>query len=618
MPETLLQNSLVSYKKKPARVVAIGDKLEIVLDNGRTCRVRPKDVLLIHPGPVHHVGDLDARTEEDIETVCELLADSSVNLSELAELLYAEDSPSSRWSSWRLVSDGIYFHGTPDDIHAHAPEEAERELAAREAKAKQERAWRDFLERVRAGKSLQPEDSGYLRDVEALAFARTGQNRLLRKLGIEQTPAHAHALLLRLGYWDDRVNPHPMRVGLDSGAPRLEATAFSAGFSTENRRDLTHLRAFAIDDEGNQDTDDAISLEGSRLWVHVADVSAVVTPGSAADLEARSRGATLYLPELTAPMLPRQVSEEFGLGQKEISPALSFGLDLDADGSVVRLEVLPTLVRVERLTYAAVEKRMGEAPFCHLWQIAKAARERRRAAGAVFITLPDVTVQVMDGKVHIRSLPEFDSRILVEEAMIMAGEATARFAFERDIPFPFVTQAGLNIPQEHREQPRTLAGMYGYRRKLAPRQMRATPGPHGGLGVACYTQVTSPLRRYLDLVAHQQLRAYLQDDKLLSPEEIIERVGATQAATAGTRKVERLSNRHWTLVYLREHPDWHGEGILVDKEENRGTVLIPELGLDTQVRYRANPALDQVCRLALTKADLAQLSASFTVEKFFS
>nr|VFJ98180.1 MAG: exoribonuclease-2 [Candidatus Kentron sp. H]VFJ98360.1 MAG: exoribonuclease-2 [Candidatus Kentron sp. H]VFK03476.1 MAG: exoribonuclease-2 [Candidatus Kentron sp. H] len=615
MPETFLQNSLVSYKRKPARVIAVVDKLEIMLDDGQTCRVRPKDVFLIHPGPVHDVGDLATRIGEDVKTVCELVAGSPITLGELAELLYGDESPSSRWNAWQLVSDGIYFYGVPENIQARAPEKAEEELAKREARARKARAWTDFLQRVRTSGPFRPEDADYLKEIEELAFDRTGQSRLLRKLGIEQTPANAHALLLKLGHWHDRTNPHPIRIGLDTNAPQLPIPALAGALSTGNRRDLTHLRAFAIDDEGNQDPDDAISLDGARLWIHVADVAFAVTPDSAVDLEARGRGATLYLPELTAPMLPEAVVEELGLGKKATSPALSFGLDLDADGAVSHLEIVPSLVRVERLTYAAVEERMGEAPFCHLWWIAQTARARRRVAGAIFITLPDVAVRVVDGKVHIRVLPELNSRILVGEIMIMAGEAVARFALERDIPFPFIAQAGVNLPLEHQRQPETLAEMYGYRRKLAPRQMSTTPGPHGGLGVGCYSQVTSPLRRYLDLVAHQQLRAWLQGDGVLGSEKIIQRIGATQAATAGTRKGERLSNRHWTLVYLREHSDWQGEGILVEKGEKRGTVLIPSLGLDAQVRYRGNPEPGQVFRLALGEVDLPQLSAYFAVEK---
>nr|VFJ44004.1 MAG: exoribonuclease-2 [Candidatus Kentron sp. DK]VFJ53454.1 MAG: exoribonuclease-2 [Candidatus Kentron sp. DK] len=618
MPESVLENSLVSYKRSPARVIALADKLEIVLGDGQTRRVRPKDVLLIHPGPVHDVRDLASDTGEDVGTVCELIADSEVTLPELAELLYGDASPASRWNSWQLVNEGIYFYGSPDGIRAHSPEKAEQELAEREARAREEAAWNGFVQRIRAGHAPLPEDGGYLREVEDLALGRTGQNRLLRKIGIEQNPMQAHALLLRVGHWTSQVNPYPARLGLETDCPRLAIPVLEAPLSTEGRRDLTHLAAFAIDDEDNQDPDDALSLEGDRLWVHVADVAFAVPPDSPADREARDRGATLYLPERIASMLPERVAEEMGLGKREISPALSFGLDLDADGAVRDLEVVPSLIRVERVTYASVQERLGEAPFCDLWRIAQAARARRRAAGAIFITLPDVAVRVVDGEVRIRPLPALDSRILVEETMIMAGEATARFAIEREISFPFITQAGVNLPPEKQRQPETLVEMYGYRRKFAPRQMGITPGRHEGLGVSPYTQVTSPLRRYLDLVGHQQLRAFLQGGDLLSPEEVIERIGRVQIAGAGTRKGERLSNRHWTLVYLAAHPNWHGEGVLVEKGDKRGVVLIPELGLETPVRYRGTPEPGQVCRLALKEVDLAQSAVYFTVERFVS
>nr|VFK67908.1 MAG: exoribonuclease-2 [Candidatus Kentron sp. UNK]VFK73195.1 MAG: exoribonuclease-2 [Candidatus Kentron sp. UNK] len=616
MTETLPQNSLVLYKSKPARVVAVADKVEIAFDGGQTQRVRPKDVTMIHPGPIHSIRELAPRTG-DIETVCELLADSSVDLPELTELLYGDDSPSSRWNAWQLVAEGIYFHGTPDTIQAHAMEDARQKLADREAKAARERAWNDFLARVRGGQPLQPEDAEHLKETEALAFAKTGQSRLLRKLGIEQTPAQAHALLLRLEHWDGRVNPYPARIGLDTDAPKIPIgiDIFAPNLATDERRDLTHLPAFAIDDEGNQDPDDAISLDGDRLWIHVADVAAIVTPESAMDLEARNRGATLYLPELTAPMLPEGIAREFGLGQTEISPALSFGLDLNADGNVIHTEIAPSKIRVKRLTYDVVEEQIEEAPFHHLWRIAETARERRRAAGAAFIDLPEVSVRLVDGKVRLRPFTRLRSRILVAELMIMAGNAAAQFALAQDIPFPFITQVGSDTAFGPQEQPQTLAEMYAHRRKLAPRQMGTTPAPHRGLGLACYTQVTSPLRRYLDLVAHQQLRAYLRGEKMLDTDQIIERVGATQVATAETRKGERLSNRHWTMVYLREHANWRGEGILVEKGEKRGTVLIPELGLDTQIRYRGDPPLNHAFTLELGEVDLARLSPYFTVER---
>ena len=96
------------------------------------------------------------------------------------------------------------------------------------------------------------------------------------------------------------VNPNVQRLGFNLAVnyPALEV------IPEENRVDLTHLPAFAIDDEGNQDPDDAIGIDGNKLWVHIADVASLVTPDSAVDMHARGHATTLYLPEKTVTMLP--------------------------------------------------------------------------------------------------------------------------------------------------------------------------------------------------------------------------------------------------------------------------------------------------------------------------
>jgi exoribonuclease-2 len=155
--------------------------------------------------------------------------------------------------------------------------------------------------------------------------------------------------------------------------------------------------------------------------------------------------------------------------------------------------------------------------------------------------------------------------------------------------------------------------MYGLRRALMPSQPSSTPGSHAGLGLELYAQATSPLRRYLDLVVHQQLRAYLHGEPLLSAGEVVERVGATAAMTGSLRRAERLARRHWTLVYLLQHPQWRGEGILVEKRGRRATLLIPELDLDTQVHLRQDLALNSPVPLVLGEVDLAELTAHFRI-----
>lgn len=602
------EGNLVLYKHDPARVTSVGrKKLTIALPDGETLRVRPKDVDLLHPGPVESLDQLQPRDGE-MRTAWELLSGRETTLRELTELVYGAYTPAAAWAAWQWVVDGLYFEGTPRQVVAHTSDEMAQEKARREARAAERQAWDAFLERARAGEFV-PEDERYLTEVEMLAFGQTDRSRVLSELGRAETPENAHALLLELGYWDHTVVPYPERLGLPTSSPTVPLPALP----DEPRRDLTHLPAFAIDDAGSTDPDDAISLEitaeGRRLWVHVADVAALVPPDSEVDLEARARGSTLYLPDGKVSMLPPQAARRLGMGLEEISPALSFGLDLDEEGQITGVEVLPSRVRVTRLTYEEAEPQLDTAPLRDLYQLARDFQARRRENGAVRIDLPEVRVRVVDGEVIIRPLPPLRSRALVREAMLMTGETVAQYALDEGIPLPYTTQD----PPDTDERPEDLAGMFALLRHMSRSEYSSGPGRHAGLGLERYVQATSPLRRYLDLVVHQQLRAYVRDQSHLETQELMERIGAAEAVAGSVSRAERMAEEHWTLVYLLQHPDWRGEAILVDRWDHRGRLLIPALGLEDQMQLRKGWSLNGTVELRVTDVDLPRLRATFRV-----
>jgi exoribonuclease-2 len=310
-------------------------------------------------------------------------------------------------------------------------------------------------------------------------------------------------------------------------------------------------------------------------------------------------------------MLPLEATRRLGLGLEDVSPALSLGLSLGPDGEILDLDPTPSWVRVTRLTYAEAQSRLAEEPFCSLYKLAQRYQARRHRNGAILIDLPEVKIQVQEGQVSIYPLPTLRSRDLVTEAMLMAGEAVARYGLERGIPLPFSTQdpPAPGAPQ----QPEDLAGMYALRRALQRSQLKSMPTPHAGLGMDVYTQATSPLRRYLDLVTHQQLRAFLAGEQLLEPHEILERIGAAEAVMGDVRRAERLARRHWTLVYLMQHPDWRGHGVLVDRIGSRGILLIPDLDLEPRVHVPEDLPLNSLLLLAPTGVDLPELKAHFRI-----
>jgi exoribonuclease-2 len=601
----VVADSLVLYKIRPARVISVGDKIEIQIDGGQTKRVRPKDIQLLHPGPLHRLSDLTPRSGQ-LDEAWELLDGVETDLKELAELVYDEFTPATAWAVWELLADGLYFEGTPDAIRPRPREMIEQERAEREAKLRAEQEQTAFMARLTQGRMVDA-DRERLVEVERLANQQTEHSRILKALDLPETAQTGHRLLVRVGYWPPEHNPYPARSGVAVGDPRLPVPPLP----DEARLDLTHLPAFAIDDEGNQDPDDAVSIDGERVWVHVADVAALVSPDSELDREARARGANLYLPEGIVNMLPAPITEQLGLGLNAISPALSFGIRCADDGTLTDIEIRPTLIRATRLSYAEAEQRLGEEPFVRLAAVAERYRTRRAANGAAGIDLPEVSVRLEDGDILIRPIDRHGSRAMVTDLMLMAGEAAARFCGERGLPIPYATQP----PPEQVRQPEGMAAMYAYRRQFKPSRTAVEPGPHFGLGLDRYARATSPLRRYADLLVHQQIRALLcGDPACLSAEQISARAGEADQGGIAVRRAERQSNQHWKLVYLSRHKGWSGEAVVVELGERKATVIIPELALEAKLRAKQGLILDQRLRLAVAEIDLPELECRFRIQ----
>ncbi len=143
-------NSLVLYKTSPARILKIADKIEIEVKGGETIRVRPKDIELLHPGPIESFAALVPKNGE-IADAWEILQGNTTKLSELAELAFGEYTPATAWAAWQLVTDGLYFTGTPDAVIARPKEEFEKEKSARESDAAEKEAWAGLVQRIRSG-----------------------------------------------------------------------------------------------------------------------------------------------------------------------------------------------------------------------------------------------------------------------------------------------------------------------------------------------------------------------------------------------------------------------------------------------------------------------------------
>ena len=600
--------SLVLYKNGPALIISVGEKIEIQLKNNAVKKVRPKDIVLLHEGPCGNFAILDnlpTPSSSDLEDTRELLLENPIELCEFTELLFGENTPLTAWAAWLFLQKGLYFKGSIEEIESRTEDEVNLTLSKKTEKEEAVKKRLELLSRIKNG-DLQDSDHNYMREVESLALKLTTASRLMQELKITQTPENAHTLLLKTQIWSKYKNPYPERIGilkLQDDIPSIP------DIPLEERCDLTHLDSFAIDDKGSNDPDDAISIDGDFLWIHIADVASIITPDSDLDKLALNRGANLYIPETTITMLPHEVTEKLALGLKETSPALSFKISLDENSNPKVEKITPSIIKVTRLTYDDANEIIKEGSLKTIFELTQNYKNKRRENGAVEINLPEAKVRYRkeSNKITVFPIIDKDSRRLVEDAMLMTGEAVARFAAENDIPIPFASQElrGKVQPSE------TLAGMFACRMKFKPAVMQKTPGKHSGLGLDFYTRTTSPLRRYSDLLVHQQIRAFLKDEFLMSEDEVLDKATSAASKMKDITFTERNSVRHWTLAYLEE-TNWTGDAVLVDIYNGRGTYIIPELAFEFKMVVSSNIKLNTTVKVKFNSSDLPNLNGSFS------
>ena len=604
------EKSLVLYKQSPALIKSIdGDKITIALAKGEK-KVRLKDILPMHEGPLSSLGALEV-LEGDPEEAWELFQGENPSVQDLAELIYGEYSPSAVWSVFLLINRTAWFKGSLDCIEVTSGDEREKKESARREKEEAEERWQDFLTRLKK-EEFREEDDPWLREVEQMAQGYIKRSAVLSELKKEQTPENAHKLLIKWKRVPSRWNPYPPRFSCKGNNPDLPVPELPA----EERTDLTGFVSYAIDDEGNTDPDDAVGWDGERLWVHIADAAALVTPDSPLDLEARERGANLYIPEKTVTMLPPGVTEQLGMGlQENRSPAFSFGIKLNDDGSVADVDIQLSWVKVKRMTYEEADGKMEEEPFCTIERILGSFHDRRMENGARNINLPEVKMRVEDegrGAILISSLPRLRSREMVAESMMLAGNAAASYAIAREIPVPFVSQP---TPENNPQKLEGMAGEYAKRKIMQRSRVTLSPSKHSGLGLDVYTRVTSPLRRYSDLMTMQQLRAYITGGHVRDEEDMLEGTTACESLASQVTQAERASNQHWKINYLLERPDWRGEAIVVDKTDKLGVFMIPELAMEPRIALKESREYNEKVLLKVQSVDLPERRVVFAMDE---
>lgn len=623
------KDSLVLYKEAPwvvKETIPMEGKFEITGPRGKTMKVREKDIVLLSSGKTENLNKLfdsaylDEKEktldlENKIKEIWELAGGEEISFGDFSAMVFDSNAPDLQWLLYKKLKASPWFtlELTEDSglnlpvLKPNSQILANELIEKKDKKQKETRLREDAVKRLKNREDFQDEDIPFLQEVEAFALGKSSKSAILREAGIPETQEKAHKILLQNGFWSILKNPWPTRRGITLASANLPGEPVAE----VPRLDLTNqekYRAYAIDNEDSSDPDDAIGFDGDFLWIHIADPSDTVLPDSPPDIEARKRGSTNYLPEGVFRMLGSEITLNYSLGLEKISKALSFRLKLDEKGDISSVRILKTLVNVERLTYKKASLLKDSNELNALFRISQRNRERRLRKGAVEINLPEVSIILKEGRVSIEQCEQNEAQAMVKEMMLLAGEGAAKFAFENSIPFQFVSQEEPEIPKNI---PQGLAGEYRLRRSMRPRQVSVNPSAHHGLGLGMYAQVTSPLRRYGDLVSHQQLSLFLENRKTMDKETLFDKIAQGDIAASECIKAERESCIHWKLVYLLQNPQWQGEAVIVETGIPKAKILIPELAMESQINIPGNLQLNDRIKVKAENIELWNLKVDF-------
>lgn len=613
------KGNLVLYKNQPALIAAVvADKFEIILKDS-TKKVREKDIVALHSGECRSLqAALDAVVPQaDLKEAAEFFEGDTPSFFELAELVWGEYPAEHAWTIWQTLCTSPYFicSSPAEPIEIRSEQEIDRLTKKQTEKEHAETLRQQFIAALRIcmqGAPFPENTDAYtpfFQEIEALALGSSSTSKLLKDAKMEQTPEHAHTILLKTAFWPIEKNPYPARFGHSLHSSKAD---IPAPLLPQTPLDITEMSAYAIDNPGSTDPDDAVSFDGTFLWVHIANPADTIQADTQSDADACARGATLYTPEGAARMLGEKAVDYFALGIKPISYALSFKLLLGEDGEIKEVSIHRTKLSVTRMTYEQAEAQKDSPALAPLFAIAEKNRLRRENAGAISIDFPEVFITLCEenGKKRVKLTPTRHTKAadMIKEMMLLAGEGAARFAFQHSIPFQFISQEAPELPNA---LPTGLAGEYRKRRAMRPRSVGTIPSMHAALGLAMYGQVTSPLRRYGDLVSHRQLLNYLDGKPLICASDLILKIAAGEAAGRACVAAERSSRQHWTLVYLLQNPDWQGIAVVLDSVGKKAHVFIPSLAYESDMTLDHEAQFNEELTVKVRRIRLAYLQAIF-------
>lgn len=583
----------------------------------------------------------------DLETIWELASDehnTPFNPVLLAELSIGEQGDDDCVAAFLrcVFKDRLFFKYKEGKIHVHSPEKVEQLRIQFEREQKKlelinngAKALSDLMRGRKPAAEIKETNPECLEIVgDYYLFGNDAQHcditRQILKTAKLNRPHDPYHVMVKAAVWDKNENipllrnELPINFSLEAiqQAELILQSGNTSLLDDPKRVDMTYLAPMTIDGATTLDFDDALTIEqvdeGYLVGIHISDVAHYVKPGNPLFEEAVRRCSSLYFPDGQIPMLPSHLSQGIcSLIENEHRAAISFMILLDKEATIKKVRIKPSIIKVaRRLTYEEADKMIDTDPELKILNhICVKLRKKRLDNGALLLPFPDVNVFVdpKNGKVQVNlSDVETPSRKLVSEMMILANTEGAKYLSDRMVPGLFKSQGPPRERIVHGEDTDLFLNSL-QRKRLSRGELLTTAKQHSGLGVNQYTTISSPIRRFIDLIMQHQLHSVLKREEPVFSEEACKDFCSLISRTLTTiNNVKHMRHRYWLLKYLEDRKGQLIEALVIERGPKRTSLILPEILLDidlptlgaahcepgstVQVKLRSIDALDNMVR----------------------
>ncbi|MEK7433530.1 MAG: RNB domain-containing ribonuclease [Cyanobacteriota bacterium] len=557
------------------------------------------------------------KAEEDVEEIdlsslWDLLKDEEdqkYDISQLTDLYFSEaENTYKRSAIFRaLIEDNTYFDQKTEGFYSPKEEKIVQQILQQkkieEEKEKQKKLTLEWLKNIINGNLDSPKPVGADKILETIIDSAVLDTRAEKYSDIVSLMSEINPnipniqeflinLLVRTGIFEEDENLLLREYNIPSNFSKAildetEKITISVDSELNFRRDLRDLYTVTIDDEETKDIDDGVSVEildsCTNLYIHIADAANFIDKNSLLNKEAFSRATTIYLPDRKIEMFPQKLSEDvFSLVEGADRFALTILVKFDNNNDIFEYEIFESIINVnKRLSYNEADQiYIQDGGLAKIFQITEKLKQKRIDDGAIILNFPELRLKVDENKKI--SIGKYKNNSptqgIISEVMILANYVVAEYSNKNKIPCIYRSQEEPIETIDFDPDANDIVNMFKQRRLMKKSEVSTIPNIHHGLGIKFYCQITSPIRRYSDLVIHRQIKSFLRNGKpFYSEAEIKEVINFTEHSLSVSNIIQRGTIRYWLCKYLLNFVGHKTKALILDLNDDKYIVHLSEI-----------------------------------------